>query len=57
MADYEREVIQSVCHSAQWVQNIFEVAAETFKVAIIWLCFGHFDRLLDSVDCLIALAS
>ena len=57
MADYEREVIQSVCHSAQWVQNIFEVAAETFIFAIIWLCFGHFDRLLDSVDCLIALAS
>ena len=32
MADYEREVIQSVCHSAQWVQGIFEIAAETSKV-------------------------
>ena len=38
MADYEREVIQSVCHCAQRVQSRFEIAAETSKVAIIWLC-------------------
>ena len=41
MADYEREVIQSVCHCAQRVKSLFEVAAETFKVAIIWICLCH----------------
>ena len=41
MADYEREVIQSVCHCAHWVQSLFEVAADTAKVAIIWLYLCH----------------
>ena len=47
MADYEREVIQSVCHSVQWVQNIFEVTAETSKVSIIWLCLALRTMPLD----------
>ena len=52
MADYEREVIQSVCHCAQRVQSRFEIAAETSKVAIIWLIMSRATPL----DILIALA-